>query len=404
MLHAIVARRGQIILGICCLFVLFVPGTAATFASPPVYAIPASWFAGGFDTAGWPTFGYNAGHSGDNPALDMLPALHGQITWQRNTGGSVFSAPALANGTLYIGSTGGNVLALDARTGAVRWQHAIGQFLNDSTPVVVGRVLFVGANRTWVLALDATNGRQLWAANLQEVIKAAPTYADGLVLVNSSNATTALDARTGLVRWAFRENGFGWPTTAAPTVNGQTVYVAQGTRTIVYALNLQTGRQLWAYNAADRLISTPVIVGNSVIIGTWKGKVEALDVTRGNRIWHYNVNQALPRGMSIDGIAGSLAATGDTVFVGTYNGDIVALNVATGTLRWVRTIDAPVLGTPAIEGNVLYVSGRQTLNAIGAKTGKLLWHLTLGDVRNAVALGPGQLFVGTVQGNVYAIA
>lgn len=330
--------------------------------------------------------------------------MHGHLVWQQNTGGPVFSSPVLSHGTVYIGSTGGKLLALDAQTGIVRWQHVIGQFLNDSTPVIVGRVVYVGANRTWVYALDASNGRQLWAVNLQEIIKAAPTYANGIVLVNSSNSATALDARTGLARWKFHEIGFGWPTTAAPTIQGQVAYVALGDKTIVYALNLQNGRQIWAYNAGDRLISTPMVVGQQVIIGTWKGKIEAVNAANGTQTWHYNVNEALPRGMSIDGIAGSLAANNNSVFVGTYNGNIVAVDAATGTLRWAHLINAPVLGTPVIEGSTLYVSGGQTLLALDASSGKLLWHLALGDVRSEPALSIGRLFVATVQGYIDAVA
>src|SRR5579863_6963770 len=106
-----------------------------------------------------------------------------------------------------------------------------------------------------------------------------------------------------------------------------------------------------------------------------KGKIEAVDAASGAQIWHFNVNEALPRGMSIDGIAGSLVANNDTVFVGTYNGNIVAVNTATGVLRWAHLIDAPVPGTWAIEGNTLHVSGGQTLYAMSVSTSKPLWHL-----------------------------
>ncbi len=167
-LRAMKIRREHLLLGICCFYLLFLAGTAGntsnTFASSPVFSIPTSWLAAGLDTSGWPTFGYNTEHSGAYSFQGALPALRGHVIWRQNAGGSVFSSPILANGTVYIGSTGGNLLALDARTGAVRWQHAIGQFLNDATPVVVGRVVFVGADRTWVYALDATNGKQLWSS------------------------------------------------------------------------------------------------------------------------------------------------------------------------------------------------------------------------------------------------
>ncbi len=398
-------RREHVLLGICCLFLLFLPANPGdTFASQPVFSIPASWLAAGLDTSGWPTYGYNTEHSAAYPSQGTMPSLRGHPVWQQNTGGPVFSSPVLSNGTVYIGSTGGNLLALDAQTGIVRWQHAIGQFLNDSTPVVVGRVVYVGANRTWVYALDATDGHQLWAVNLHEIIKAAPTYANGIVLVNSSNSATALDARTGLVRWRFHEIGFGWPTTASPTIQGQVAYVALGDKTIVYALNLQTGHQIWAYNAGDRLIATPLVVGQQIIIGTWKGKIEAVNAATGAQLWHYNVNEALPHGMPIDGIAGSLACNTTTVFVGTYNGNIVAVDVASGTLRWAHGITAPVLGTPVIEGTTLYVSGGQTLYALAVSSGKPLWHLALGDVRSEPALGRGHLYIATVQGYIDAVA
>lgn len=397
-------RREHLLLGMCCLFLLFLPANPGdTFASQPVFSIPASWLAAGLDTSGWPTFGYDTEHRAAYPSQGTLPALRGHLLWQQSTGGPVFSSPVLSNGTIYIGSTGGNLLALDAQTGVVRWRHAIGQFLNDSTPVVVGRVVFVGANRTWIYALDATDGHQLWATNMQEIIKAAPTYANGIVVVNSSNSATALDARTGLVRWKFHEIGFGWPTTASPTVQGQIVYVALGDKTIVFAFNLQTGQKIWAYNAGDRLISTPLVVGQQVIIGTWKGKIEAVNAASGAQIWHYNINEALPRGMSIDGIAGSFATSNDTIFVGTFNGNIIAIDAATGRLRWAHLIDAPVLGTPVIEGNTLYVSGGQTLYALAVSSGKPLWHLALGDIRSEPALSIGRLYVATVQGNIDAV-
>ncbi len=390
-------------LGLCCLFLLFLPanpGEAQT--SPPVFAIPESWLAGGFNTSGWPTFGYNTEHVADYPGA--FPSLKGRVVWQQSTGGSVFSAPIVANGTVYVGSTGGNLLALDAGTGAIRWRHAIGQFLNDATPVVVGWVVFVGANRTWVYALDAEDGHQLWAANLQEVIKAAPTYSDGMVLVNSSNSATALDARTGVVRWRFHEVGFGWPTTASPTIDGQVAYVALGDKTVVYAFNVLTGQQLWAYNAGDRLVATPLVVRREVIIGTWKGTIDAVDAGSGRQLWRYNVNEVLPHGVKGDGIAGSFASNNGTIFVGTYDGNMVALDAATGMLRWSRLLTAPILGTPVSEGTSVYVSGGEVLYALEASSGRVLWHLDVGDARSEPALSGERLYIATVQGYIDAIA
>ncbi len=391
--------------GICCVVLFLLQACGSTPHPQTQYVIANSWLSTGLDGNAWPTIGHDIAHTGVYAAQDQksLPELHGHVVWQQNTGGSVFSAPVLANGTVYVGSTGGNVLALDAATGAIRWKHAIGQFFNDSTPVVVGRVVFVAAESTWILALDAISGKQLWATDTHEVIKAAPTYAGDMLLVNASTTAFALDARTGVVRWRFHESGAGWPTTAAPAVQGNLVYIVQGTNPVIYALNLSNGHKVWSYTVGERLISTPLVTGQDVIAGTYDGHVIALDETTGLLQWSYDVNSALPRDMSKDGIAGSPAAAGGIIFIGTFDGDILAIDGRNGRLLWSRIIAAPVLDVPVVAGGTLFVSGGQVLYALSVRHGAVGWHLALGDVRNDLALGSNLLYVGTVQGFIYAL-
>lgn len=364
--------------------------------------IAADWLTPGFDPQGWPTFGHDSAHSGVYLAQGAAP-LRGQVAWQRNAGGGIFSSPILADGILYVGSTSGNLAAMDARTGRVFWQHRVGQYLNDTTPVIVGRVVFVAANRSWVLALDRTNGQQLWAVNLGEVIQAPPAYADGLVLVNARTTTFALDARTGNVKWRFHERGEGWPTQMAPAVFGSMVYITQGTTNTVYALSLSSGHQMWSHDVGDRLISSPLVAGQQVVVGTWNGHVEALDATTGAPHWGYNVNQALKPGSPQDGIAGSPASAGDLLFIGTYSGNVLALGLRDGQLKWTQVIDAAVLDVPAVAGNTLYISGGQAVYALSTTDGTQRWRLAIGEVRSGLALGPGHLYAATVQGYVYAV-
>lgn len=395
-------RHRRVLPGFWCmvLLLLLVGCGDAPHAPPP---IAESWLTPGFDPQGWPTFAHDSAHSGAYPAPGAAAPLRGQVGWQRNTGGGIFSSPILADGILYVGSTSGNLSAMDARTGRIFWQHRVGQYLNDTTPVVVGRVLFVAANRSWVQALDRTNGQQLWAANLGEVIQAPPVYAGGLVLINARTTTFALDAHTGSVTWRFHERGQGWPTQMATAVLGQVVYVAQGTSNIVYALSLPTGHQLWSHDAGDRLISSPLVAGQQVVIGTWNGRVEALDATTGALRWSYNVNQALKPGSPQDGIAGTPATAGDALVIGTYSGNVLALGQGDGQLRWAHAIDAPVLDVPVVAGDTLYVSGGQAVYALSTADGSQRWRLALGEIRGGLALGPDRLYAATVQGYVYAV-
>ena len=376
---------------------------SSTAAKPPQPRIDEQWLAPGLDSQGWPTFGHDNTHSGAYPFAATVPSLTGHITWQRAAGGPIFSSPVLAGGDLYVGSTGGSLLAMDSATGRIRWRHPVGQFLDDLTPVVVGRVVFVAANRSQVIALDRTTGQQLWAVDLHDALQAPPTYAEGLLLINTRTITYALDAHNGSTRWRFQEKGSGWPTQTAVTVQGELVYIAQGTTTVVYALALRTGATIWSHDVGDRLISTPLALGQNLVLGTWSGLLVDLDSANGTPRWSYNVNQALAPNSPQDGISGSPAADAGAIFIGTTGGNVIAVDAQSGQRRWAHTISGPVLGTPVVAGATLYISGGQTAYALSTSDGMPHWSLPLGDIRGELALGSGALYAGNVQGTIFAV-
>src|SRR5579885_1581628 len=113
------------LLGICCIVLFLVQGCGSTVRPQTNVVIATSWLAANLDGNAWPTIGHDAAHTGMYVAQNQksLPELHGHVVWQQNTGGSIFSAPVLANGTVYIGSRGGGVLARDAATQLGGRQH-----------------------------------------------------------------------------------------------------------------------------------------------------------------------------------------------------------------------------------------------------------------------------------------
>jgi outer membrane protein assembly factor BamB len=60
--------------------------------------------------------------------------------WSYGTGYVVDSAPAVANGVVYVGSWDHNLYALDGRTGAKLWSAATGSYVESSPSVVNGQV------------------------------------------------------------------------------------------------------------------------------------------------------------------------------------------------------------------------------------------------------------------------
>ena len=74
--------------------------------------------------------------------------------WSFSTGNYVYSGPAVAGGTVYVGSDDHKVYALDANIGRLRWSYTTGGPV-DSDPAVSGGTVYVGSYDDKVYALDA---------------------------------------------------------------------------------------------------------------------------------------------------------------------------------------------------------------------------------------------------------
>jgi len=120
----------------------------------------------------------------------------GRVLWRANVGGG-FSTPALANGTLYVNGED-QVSALNAQTGAVKWQI---QLSARNSPAVANGVLYetdsFTAGPPRVLALDAATGAVLWQREMEAEVESAPIVSDGrLYVLTDAGQLTAFGLST----------------------------------------------------------------------------------------------------------------------------------------------------------------------------------------------------------------
>ncbi len=132
------------------------------------------------------------------------------------------------------------------------------------SPVVLGDTLFVNSMTSDRLtAYDLETGAERWRYYADGPVRLAPAAWDGKVyFVSDDGRLYCLDAETGTKRWAFnaaptdhrvlgneRVVSF-WPARGAPVIKDGTVYFASGVwpflGTFVFALDAETGEQLWA--------------------------------------------------------------------------------------------------------------------------------------------------------------
>ena len=91
------------------------------------------------------------------------------------------------------------------------------------------------------------------------------------------------------------------------------------------------------------------------------------------------------------------------LYVGDYRGSLLCIDAVRGTLLWRYATGAQILATPVVTWGQVYVgSGDGYFYALDARTGRPAWRYHTGEVRASASLANGHLYVGSLNGVVYA--
>jgi outer membrane protein assembly factor BamB len=108
-----------------------------------------------------------------------------------------------------------------------------------------------------------------------------------------------------------------------------------------------------------------------------------------------------------DEIRSSPVVYGNTVLVGSYDTNIWAINAETGELLWKKATEGGIAATPAIDTEhkqILFGSEDYTFNAWSLRNGSLNWtHTTADKIRCSARLAHGHVFFGSDDGKLYAL-
>jgi kumamolisin len=274
--------------------------------------------------------------SGGN--LFALDAKTGTTLWVQYTGGS--TTPTLVNGVLYFG-TGVNVEAYYAIANKPAWNFPTGSTVEDE-PTVVNGVVYVGSDDHYVYALDANTGAKLWSFQTGGFARSSPEVVNGVVYVGSDDHYVyALDANTGAKLWSFQTGGL---VTASPTVANGVVYVGSYDG-IVYALNASTGAKLWSFQVGGTvsgvIVSSKAAVANGVVYitgGNGDDKLYALDASTGAKLWSFQTS----------GVPSSPLFYNGLVYIGSEDNNVYAIDASNGTKVWSFRTQNLVDSSPAL--------------------------------------------------------
>ena len=353
----------------------------------------------------WPQQGGFANHAMHHLALGDLP----RRVWSADAGAGsdddapILSGPVISDGTVFTMDADAIVSAHRADDGRRIWRTDIEPEDEDDGNwgggvAVDGGTVFAATGFAQVVALAADDGRVLWRTSVSGPMRAAPTAFNGRVFaVTKDNQLFALDAESGEVLWSHTgiEETAGLIGSASPAVDGGIVVVPYSSGEI-FALRVENGRQLWAENlAAIRRVDAvsaladirgrPVIDGDRVYAISHSGRMVAVDLPTGRRIW-----EAPLGGVNQPWIAG------DFLFVLTTDATVAAVTARDGRIRWLTPIglfEDPedregriTWSGPVLVGDRLIVSGSNGVAvSLSPYTGDIIGEQ---DMPDAVSLAP----------------
>jgi len=356
----------------------------------------------------WLMYQYRPDHNAVIPARSTS-------SWTYDTKSKINGGLAIVDDVLFVDTFDFRILALDALSGAVRWQSKTDNIVM-STPIVADGKVFVGTGHNgglhsgassfayatrggaqdppmWgreegdhMLAFDAGSGVKAWSYRTAGEDMPSPVYVDGtIVFANGDFHAYGLDARNGSARWQRELRGISTMASAAAT--GRTAFVGLCTRQLrgeTVALDARTGTVKWSAPFGD-CDSSPTVANNRVFVTGvdenvmnfgygGHGYAAALDAQTGRLRWKYrSVAGPFTRPGSNERAIAGVYANGAYITSLATSGEVVALDARSGRPIWSRRTAGPVKMSPVVAGGRVYFGDTVgVFYVLGERDGRLI--------------------------------
>jgi eukaryotic-like serine/threonine-protein kinase len=163
---------------------------------------------------------------------------------------------------------------------------------------------------------------------------------------------------------------------------------------VLYAVDAETGEQLWSDPSFGQLESTGAIAGDTIITAGYNQLVKAMDRITGEERWTYTTEY---------GVQGAPLIVQDRVYIATDH-RVYALDLESGELIWKAATgtEGAYMGAPAYEDGVIYTTGGKLLLALEAESGKELWRTQKDEMFLGPTVANGMVYVGNFDRKLYA--
>ena len=373
----------------------------------------------------WSHRGGSARHTAPNASLSAAPVRvfsvnigSGNSKRQR-----VSASPVVSGGRVFAMDSGTRLTAVST-SGALQWTADLtadfdrgGDVSGGGLAVQGGRV-FATTGFGELVALDAGSGAVLWRQRLDAPLTGAPAVdGNAVYAVGRDGSAAAVAVDTGRILWQVpgTPSASGMIGASSPAIGDTEVYFPFASGEIA-AVGKGGGERAWgaavagkrlgrAYAIVGDITGDPVVVGGTIYAGTAAGRTVALDAASGETVWNVG-----------EGALNPPLVVGGSVFVVNDENRLVRLDAGSGEVIW--AVDMPYWTTdkprkrkgivaqfgPVLAGGRLVVaSGDGQLRLFDPTSGALVGGAEIpGGAASSVALAGGVLYVVGGNGQLHA--
>jgi outer membrane protein assembly factor BamB len=326
----------------------------------------------------WPNYGYTPQRTRYHDARIRPPFK--RPLWKFAGGDLMEFPPVLARNTLYTIRNHGELFAVSARSGRLKWRKRIGSLAASSPGYDKGRLYVTTLQPGQIVSVRAKDGKVVWRKALASRSESSPLVLKGRVYFGSENGTVyALRAKDGKTRWKYRAGG---AVKAGLAYNKGLLYFGDYAGQVT-AIRLKDGRRVWntategrTFNRSGRFYSTPAVAFGRVFLGNTDGKVYSFAARTGQLAWSQSTGGFVYSSPAVARVPG----TKPTVYIGSYSGRFYALDARSGNTIWTHNAGGKISGGATVIGRVVYFSNlaAKSTSGLDVRNGKRVFHVERG--------------------------
>jgi len=327
-----------------------------------------------------------------------------KTAWQFRDNSDIGSGPALAKKMIFASNSGGDVYALDLRTGKKIWSFSTKGKIY-STPAVEKKLVVVASTDGNIYCLTAAAGSLVWNYETDHPVVANPLIRNNTVFIGAGDGHfRAIDLQTGKLKWDF-DGVKGFVVTKPLFYKGNIYFGSWGTE--FYALNSQTGALVWKWNngSPNRMYSPaacfPVACNNRVFIVAPDRYMTVFDAATGKVIWR----KRDPANRVRESMG--LSADHQLVYAKTMDGALIGISTKADSMQ-IDLKSAPglyyeIAPTAVTEyKKTIYVPSNSGLVIALNRDGSVLWKHKISNalITGIVPVAKNEVIVTTMDGKV----